>query len=163
VVDALMCYRAATTALASNAAVRRRIARACVVPGWPSRRLLEPLPQTTVAGPLWQEFPAGLRRDIEDYLRSLEQIRRIPGGRRRPPCKPKTINVRRAKLLAFVRKAVSIGIPISSMMSFRELLEPDLVERVFDAYWPDNGEEPGIYVIELGSFLLDIAKQTLPG
>jgi integrase len=140
VMDALMCYRAATTALASNAAVRPRIARArnsCigVVPGWPSRRLLEPLPKTTVAGPLWQEFPAGLRRDIEDYLRSLEQIRRIPGGRRRP-------------------------LPITSMMSFCELLDPDLVERVLGAYWPDDGEEPGIYVIELASFLLDIAKQT---
>src|SRR5262245_26769851 len=46
------------------------------------------------------------------------------------------------------------------MTSFRELLDPDLVERVLDAYWRDSGEEPGIYVIELASFLIDIARQT---
>ena len=165
VLDSLMFYRAATTALAANAAARRRIARAwnrCigVVPGWPSHRLIEPPPKSALAGVPWEEFPAGLRRDIEAYLKSLEQIRRIAGGRRRPPCKPKTIKVRRAKLVAFVRKAVSIRIPISSIASFRELLDPDLVERVLDAYWRDSGEEPGIYVIELSSFLLDIARQT---
>jgi len=165
VVDSLMFYRAATTALAANAAARRRIARAwnsCIggVPGWPSHRLIEPPPKSALAGPPWEEFPAGLRRDIEAYLRSLEQIRRIPGGRRRPPCKAKTIKVRRAKLVAFVRKAGSIEIPIGNIDSFRELLDPDLVERVLDAYWRDSGEEPGIYVIELASFLLDIARQT---
>jgi integrase len=163
--DSLMFYRAATTALAANAAARRRIARAwnrCigVVPGWPSHRLIEPPPKSSLAGVPWEEFPAGLRRDIEAYLRSLEQVRRVAGGRRRPPCKPKTIKVRRAKLVAFVRKAVSIEIPIGNIASFRELLDPDLVERVLDAYWRDNGEEPGIYVIELASFLLHIARQT---
>ena len=163
-IDSLMSYRAATTALATNAAARRRIARAwnnCVgvVPGWPSHRLVEPPAKSSLAGPPWEEFPAGLRRDIETYLTSLQHIRRIAGGRRRPPCKPKTIKVRRAKLVAFVRKAVSIGIPIGSIVSSRKLLDPDLVERVLDAYWRESGEEPGIYVIELASFLLDIARQ----
>ena len=129
------------------------------MPGWPPHQLVEPLPKSTLAGPPWEDFSASLRREIEGYLRSLGQIRRIPGGRRRPPCRPKTIKVRRAKLLAFVRKAVSVGIPIGSISSFRELLDPDLVERVLDTYWRDSGEEPGIYVIELASFLLDIARQ----
>ena len=57
--------------------------------------------------------------------------------------------MRRAKLGAFVRKAVSIGVPIGSLTSFQELLAPDLVERVIDAYWQDNGEEPSVYTIEL--------------
>ncbi len=163
--DACMAYRAATTALKSDAAARRRIARAwnrCigVVPGWPSRRLTEPPPKSSLAGPAFEEFPTGLGQDIETYLIGLTQIRRLPGGRRRAPCKPSTIKVRRAKLVAFVRKAVSDGIPISSLKSFRELFDPDLVKRVFDAYWRDRGEHPSIYLIELASLLLGIARKT---
>jgi hypothetical protein len=102
VLDACMDYRAATTALKADSAARRRIARAwndCVdtVPGWPSQRLIEPRPKASLRGPAWDEFPAGLRRDIEAYLASLASVRRDAGGRRRAPCKPKTIEVRRAQ------------------------------------------------------------------
>jgi integrase len=163
--DACMAYRAATTALKANAAARRWIARAwnrCigVVPGWPSQRLVEPPPKSSLVGPAFEEFPAGLGQDIAAYLTGLTQIRRPSGGRRRAPCKLSTIKVRRAKLVAFVRKAVSVGVPISSLKSFRELFDPDLVKRVFDAYWRDSGEHPSIYLIELASLLLGIARET---
>ena len=52
-----MAYRAATTALKSDSAARRRIARAwnrCVgvVEGWPTRRLIEPPPpKASLRGP----------------------------------------------------------------------------------------------------------------
>jgi hypothetical protein len=87
-------------------------------------------------------------------------MRRPPCGKRRPPCSAKTIDVRRAKLVAFVRKAVGIGISVDCITSFRALLHPDLVERVFEAYWQDSGEEPGIYLIELAAMLFGIATQT---
>jgi hypothetical protein len=162
--DSYMVYRGTTTALETNAAARRRVARAwnrCVgvVPGWPSQKLIEPPVACTLAGPAWDEFPANLRRDIENYLAGLKEIRRTPGGKRIRPCKPSTIKVRRAKLVAFVRKAVRIGIPLDSLSSFRELLDPNLVERVFDAYWKDKGEHPSIYLIELPSLLLGIARE----
>ena len=165
VLDACMAYRAATTALKADSAARRRIARAwndCVdtVPGWPSQRLAEPPPKASLRGPAWDEFPAGLRRDIEGYLVSLTRVRRGAGGRRRAPCKPKTIEVRRAKLVAFVRKAVSIGVSINDISSFSDLFDPDLVERVFDAYWRDNGEHPSSYLIDLAPLVLSIARQT---
>ena len=163
--DACMAYRAATTALKADAAARRRIARAwnrCVdvVPGWPSQKLIEPPPKCTLAGPAWEEFPEGLRRDIESYLARLGQVRRTHGGKRLAPCKPSTIKVRKAKLVAFVRKAVSLGVPIDSLASLADLLDPELVERVVDAYWKDSGEEPSIYLIELSSLLLGIARET---
>ena len=165
ILDEFMRYRATTTALASNAAARRRIARAwngCigVVPGWPSQTLLEPPPKSSLRGPAWDEFPAGLREDIDTYLASLTQIHRDARGRRRAPCKPSTIKLCRAKLVAFVRKAVDTGIPLASIASFRELFDPDLVERAFDAYWRDSGEEPSVYLIDLASLLMGIARQT---
>ncbi|MES0385902.1 MAG: site-specific integrase, partial [Hyphomicrobium sp.] len=165
VLDALMAYRKNTTALATDAAARRKIARTwnrCigVVPGWPSQRLVEPPLKSTLSGPTREEFPAGLRKDIETYLSGLSQVRRTAGGRRRAPCKSSTINVRRAKLEAFVRKAVKVGAPISSLESFRQLFDPDLVERVFKAYWPDCGKQPSIYLIELSALVVSIARQT---
>jgi integrase len=163
--DACMAYRAATTALKANAAARRCIARAwnrCVgvVPGWPSQKLIEPPPRSTLASPSREEVPEGLRRDIENYLTRLRQVRRIAGGRRLPPCKPSTIKVRKAKLVAFMRKAVSLGVPINGLASIHDLLEPALVERVFDAYWKDSEEHPSIYLIELASLLLGICRET---
>ena len=163
--DACMAYRAATTALKANAGARRRIARAwnrCVgvVPGWPPQKLIEPPPKSALVGPSWEEFPEGLRRDIESYLARLSQVRRAQGGKRLAPCKPSTIKVRKAKLVALVRKAVSLGVPIDSLASLADLLEPELIERVVDAYWEDSGEEPSIYLIELSSLLLGIARAT---
>jgi len=165
VLDACLAYRAATTALRSDVAARRRIARAwnhCAegVDGWPTRRLVEPPPKATVAGPAWEEFPAGLRQDIERYLAELTQVRRPQGGKRRPPCSAKTIAVRRAKLVAFVRKAARLGMPIGGITSFRALLAPDRVERVLDAYRADGGGTPGIYTVELAEMLVSIAART---
>lgn len=165
VLDDCLAYRARTAALSADAAARRRIARAwngCigVVQGWPSARLDEPPPKRSSARPPWEEFPDGLRQDIESYLQRLMRVRRDVGGKRRLPCKPKTIAVRRAKLLAFVRKAVAIGYSIETLTSFSVVLEPRLVERVLDAYWQKQGEEPGIYAIELAQLLSAIAAQT---
>jgi integrase len=165
VLDALMAYRETTTALKADAAARRKIARtwnSCigVVPSWPSLRLIEPPLKSALSGPTFEEFPAGLRRDIDTYLAGLSQVRRTAGGRRCAPCKRSTINVRRAKLEAFVRKAVAIGVPIDSLTSFCQLFDPDVVKRVLDAYWPDANETPSIYLIELASLVVSIARQT---
>ena len=165
VLDALMAYRATTTALKADAAARRKIARtwnSCigVLPGWPSTRLIEPPLRSTLSGPAREEFPAGLRKDIEAYLTGLSQVRRTASGRRYAPCKFSTIKVRRAKIEAFVRKAVAMGVPLSSLKSFRQLFKPGLVERVFDAYWRDSGENPPVYLIELSSLIVSITRQT---
>jgi hypothetical protein len=165
VTDAFMTYRAASTSLKADPAARRRIARAwnsCVgvVPGWPSKRLAEPPPKASLRAPGLDEFPAGLRQDIDTYLASLAKSRRSARGRRLAPCKPKTIEVCRAKLVAFVRKAVSLGVSIDDLSSFGTLLDPDLVECVFDAYWQDNGEKPSSYLIDLAPFVLSIVRQT---
>jgi hypothetical protein len=75
VVDDYMRYRAETTALATDNTARRAIARswnACTVAveGWPATRLTEP-PLKALEGPLWEDFPEGLRNDLEAYLSYL--------------------------------------------------------------------------------------------
>ena len=162
--DAYFCYRGETTNLAVNDAARRSVARswnACIgqVEGWPANRLFEP-PVKAKEGPAWEDFPLGLREEIEAYLSGLQKPHRSANGKRFGSCIATTIRTRRAVLKAFARKAVAIGVPIKSLTGLKALLAPDLVERVIDAYWRENGEEPHISTIELGSHLLRVARAT---
>jgi hypothetical protein len=118
-VDAYMHYRAQTTALATDPAARRAIARAwngCIgiIEGWPQHRLIEPAIRTTEA-PEWEGFPEGLRRDIDSHISGLTHRRRDARGNRLQPCKPSTIRTRKAELKAAARTAVCEGVPIESL------------------------------------------------
>jgi integrase len=162
-VQAYLTYRAETTALAAGVAAQRSLARTwnrCVreIGHWPQQRLTEPDLPSRSSGPEWDDFPEGLRGDLESYLDRLMRIRRTPSGKRVKPCKASTIRTRRAELVAFVRKAVAIGIPLADLNCLSALLAPALVKRVLDAYWADGGAEPKRYTIDLAWKLHSIAR-----
>ncbi len=50
------------------------------------------------------------------------------------------------------------GIPIESLTSLKALLDPDAAEKIIDAYWKENGEEPSVYTIDLAWKFLSIAR-----
>ena len=123
-------YRAETSSLATNSTACRSIARAWNAsagenPDWPAQRLTEP-PLKAKEGPTWDEFPEGLRRDIDKYLAGLGKLRRGSDGKRSRPCSRRTIATRRAELVAAARMAVRIGTPIESLTS---LAVPGLISR----------------------------------
>jgi integrase len=160
--DDYFAYRKQTTALATNIAARRSVARAwnmCAEydSNWPRQTLIEP-PLQAAEGPAWEAFPEGLRRDVEEYLAGLQKIRKGSSGKRYRPCSPKTIKTRRAELVAFARKAVEVGTSIGNLISLAALVHPLVVEQVIDAYWRENGKEPKIYTIELASKMLALAR-----
>ena len=156
-------YRAETSSLATSSMALRSIARAWNSsanenPAWPAQRLTEP-PVKAHEGPAWEEFPEGLRRDVEKYLAGLGKSRKGPDGKRSRPCSPKTIKTRRAELVAAARMAVKIGTPIESLQSLAVLVHPDVAEPVLNAYWETNGAEPKVYTIDLAWKLLSLARQ----
>ena len=156
-------YRAETTSLATSSIARRSIARAWNASAgensaWPAQRLTEP-PIKAQAGPAWEAFPEGLRRDIDKYLAGLGKPRKGPNGKRSRPCSPKTIKTRRAELVAVARMAVKIGTPIESLKSLAVLVHPDVADPVLEAYWKNNGAEPKVYTIDLAWKLLSLARQ----
>ncbi len=164
-IAAYLSYRATATDLASGVVAHRSIARSwngCVdeVPGWPDHRLSEPALSFGPAGPAWEELPEGLRRDLEAYFGLLVKPRRNARGKRLQPVKDSTLRTRRAELLAFIRKAASLGLPVSQFTSLGELLAPEVVEAVLDAYWQDSGDEPATYTIDLAWKLHGIARDT---
>jgi hypothetical protein len=164
VIGGYMRYRAETTALAANDGARRAVARAwnsCVgvVEDWPGHNLAEPAVKP-MTGPAWDDFPKGLRADIDVYLNGLTRIRRSAKGKRIRPCAASTIKNRRAELVATARKAVAEGIGIKSLTSLGALLDPAVVNKVIDAYWKADGARPNVYTIDLGCKLSSIARET---
>jgi integrase len=160
--DDYFAYRKQTTSLATNSTARRSVARtwnACVDlnANWPRQKLIEP-PLQAAEGPAWEDFPEGLRRDVDEYLAGLQEVRKASNGKRYRPCSPKSIKTRRAELAAFARKAVKVGIRIGNLISLTALVQPLVVEPVIDAYWRENGEEPKIYTIGLASKVLALAR-----
>ena len=56
--------------------------------------------------------------------------------------------------------AVKTGVPIETLNSLSALLAPDVAEKVLDAYWRRNGENPKLFTIDLARKFIAIAKET---
>jgi hypothetical protein len=159
----LLAYRS-NVGKPADPAFRRLLARAwnhnvTSVTGWPTRMLLEPALKAAVAV-AWDDFPQGLRGDVDKYLESLTRIRRSRTGQRIRPLKPSTIKTRRAEFQAAARMAVETGVPIETLTSLSALLAPDVAEKILHAYWQRNGETPTLFTIDLACRFVAIAKET---
>ena len=99
-------------------AFRRLLARAWNesvenIADWPKRPLAVP-PVKPAVEIEWEEFPKGLRKDVDKYLNGLTKIRKSH-GRHVKPLRSSTIRGRRAELQAAARVAVKIGVPIEKL------------------------------------------------
>ena len=128
------------------------------ISGWPKLKLTEPPYAKPFAGPSWEDFPQGLRDDIDAYGERLGKRHKTYSGKVFPPCKQSTIDMRRRELIAAVRAAVAAGISLTDLSCLRELLRPDRVETVIEYYWEKNGEKPALYTIDLASKFLALAR-----
>ena len=160
--DAYMRYRAETTALAVDTKARRAIARAwnsCIgrLEGWPAQRLVEP-PLKAREWPQWEDFPATLRGEFDNYLQTLTKPRRGVDGRRLRACAASTLRTKRGDIIAFAKMAVRSGTPLETLTSLSALLDPDVVKEALDAYWKKHGEEPGVFAIDLAKKLFALAR-----
>ena len=148
----------------ADAAFRRLLAKAWNanvgnIPGWPKRPLAVP-PVKPAVEIEWQEFPKGLRRDVNKYLNGLTKIRKDRRGRHIKPLRPSTIRARRAELQAAARVAVKSGVPVKKLDSLRSMLKRSVAEKILDSYWQKNGEQPKLYTIDLARRFVAIAKET---
>jgi integrase len=156
-----MAYRKETTALAVDIKARRAIARAWNasrnIEGWPQQQLIEP-PLKAKEGPRWEDFPQQLQADVASHLKFLTTHRKSPSGKHLRPCKPLTLQTRRNDLVSLAKKAVRLGVPMEELRSLSVLLAPDLVDRILDKEWEQNGEEPKTTTIDLAKKLVAVAR-----
>ena len=101
------------------------------------------------SGAAVEDFPEGLRADVERELTRLTEIDRNKDGQRSRPCKPSKLTTRRRELVAAARMAVKVGIPIESLTSLSVMVHPDIAEKIIDGYWRRDGEVPTTYTINL--------------
>ena len=116
-VDRFLNYRS-NIGKPADSAFRRLLARAwnhnvISVAGWPARMLMEPAVKPAVAL-AWDDFPEGLRRDVDEYLDGLIRPRKSRTGQRIRPLRASTVRTRQAELQAAARTAVTAGVPIDS-------------------------------------------------
>lgn len=161
VIDRYTDHRARTTTRPSDAASRRILARlwnAAIgnIDGWPNVHLVEP-PVKGAAGPVWEDFPEGLREDVERYLMGLAEIHRNKQGQRSRPCKTSTLTTRKRELVAAARMAAKVGVPIGTLTSLRAMIHPDVAEKILRGYWPDDQDSPTTYTINLSCQFIGIA------
>ena len=161
VIDRYMDHRARTTTRASDAASRRIMARLWNtgigrIDGWPQLRLVEP-PVKASEGPAWDDFPEGLRTDIEGYLTGLTRNHKNKTGHRSRACQPSTLTTRKRELVAAARMAVNVGISIDSLTSLSALVHPDVAEKILEGYWPQGEEVPKTYTINLSCRFVALA------
>src|SRR5262249_37405768 len=101
VVERFKRYRA-QSGMATDDSSGRRLGRAWnsnvgIIGGWPAGGLREPAVNPITDLP-WTQFPEGFRRDVDQYLQGLAQVRKGRSGRRIRPLKPATISQRRMEL-----------------------------------------------------------------
>jgi len=126
--------------------------------GWQSLALTEPVYARRHQGPAWHDLPDGLKHDIEAALKRRSRPRKLVTGKRLRGCQQSTLDRIRRQLMAFIRKAASIGIPVSELSSLTSLLDPDCVEKVLEAYWPETCDNPNSYTIELADTIVSLAR-----
>jgi integrase len=161
VIDHFMDHRARTTNRACDAASRRILARLWnagigKINGWPKVRLTEP-PVKAAAGPAWEEFPQGLRADIERELARLTKTHQSKNGERSRGCKQSTLTTRKRELVATARMAIKVGIPIETLTSLSAMIHPAVAEKIIDSYWRKDREIPSTYTINLSNRFVGLA------
>jgi hypothetical protein len=115
----------------------------------------------SAAGLTLADFPEPLLADIERYLGGLAALgRKDQNGRRRRPCKPSTILMRKRELMAAVRMADKVGVPVKDITSIAALVHPDVAEKVLDGYWRQDGEVPKTYTINLSERFVASAERS---
>ena len=59
------------------------------IPGWPQVRLTEPAYAKRFGGPAWEDFPPGLRADIDAHTRVSPSATSAGAGEPRGPVRPR--------------------------------------------------------------------------
>ena len=101
------------------------------IPGWPKITLTEPPYVKRFTGPAWEDFPQGLRDDIDAYCERIGKRHKTTSGKifRHAASNPPSTCAGGSSIAA-VRAAVAAGIPLEELKSLRDLLRPDRVETL---------------------------------
>ena len=134
-----------------NAALER-------VPGWPRRALAVPDRRPKRMGLPLTAFSASFQADVADYLRRNEGTDLLEEDGPLRPCRPSTLRLQGAQIQLAASAAVAEGVPITSLNTLADLVNPGIARRVLDHYLRRDQPKVTIFIIDLAGRLLAVAR-----
>jgi integrase len=128
------------------------------VPGWSRTVLTVPDFRPRAVSLPWDAFPASLLKDIERHLALLGGTSLLDEDAPDQPCKPSTIENRRACLKLAASAAVRQGAAPEELRSLADLVSPNIVRLILDDYLAKKDGAVVNFTIDLAERLYAIAR-----
>jgi integrase len=126
------------------------------ISGWPQQRLTVPSRRPPVFSLPWSAFPASLQADVDAYCQRAAGLDLSDDHFTRVQ-RPATIETRRKQLRLFATAIVKSGVPASSLVDLRALLEPEVAARGLQFLLQRNGGKSRVQISNLADFLPTLA------
>lgn len=104
------------------------------VPGWPQTSLTVPDYRPKPKSLPWEAFLPSFVADVEAYLAQMRGDDLLDEEVPDRPCKQSTIDTRRSYLKLAASAAVKEGVPVESLRSLANLVDPKVVKVILDDY-----------------------------
>jgi integrase len=128
------------------------------VTDWPKQTITVPDYRAQPWTVSWESLPESFRQDVDQHLDWL-------GGKvlladHLPPtvCKGSTLKLRRRHLHSLVSAAIHSGVPIETLTTLSELIDPDVVRKAMMYFLDRNEHQPTQYHRDLVGTVISIAR-----
>jgi integrase len=130
-------YRSGLVRRAWNALVAQHPTKLRAVTVRPNERVLKRI--------RWEQFPAPLRRDVEDYLDWAAVPDPLDEGARARALSASTLRLQRQHIHSAASAAVAAGIAVEQLTSLAVLVEPEIFRIVLRQLWHQDGRKLSAY------------------
>ncbi len=129
------------------------------VPGWPQTFLTIPDFRNKPKSLPWDAFLPSFVTDVEAYLAKMRGDNLLDEDAPDRPCKQSTINARHTYLQLAASAAVKEGVPVESLRTLADLVDPKVVKIILDDYIGRADGEIKTFTIELAERLRGVARR----
>jgi integrase len=144
-------YRSGLVRRAWNALVAQHPTDLNAVTVKPTTRVLKRIP--------WEQFPAPLRRDVEDYLAWAAVPDPLDEGARARALSSRTLRLQGEHIHSAASAAVAAGMPVERLTSLAMLVQPEAFRAILRQLWHQDGRKLSAYTHGIAITLIAIATE----
>ncbi len=144
-------YRSNLVRRAWNALVAQHPTKLRAVTVRPNTRVLKRIP--------WAQFPAPLRRNVEDYQDWAAVPDPLDEAARARALSPRTLRLQREHIHSAASAAVAAGVGIEQITALAILVQPDTFRAVLRQLWQQDGRKLSAYTHGVAITLVALAAE----
>jgi integrase len=107
----------------------------------------------------WQQFPAMLQEDVEEYCTWASVPDALAEGARARALKPLSLRLQRTHIHSAASAAAAAGIPVDQITSLASLVEPDTFRALLGHLWRADGRKLSAFTHGVAVTLIAIASE----